>query len=360
MAARIMATPLRPMPTSTLWRAMCTERRPISIASATRSNAVDRDHDVGGLRRRRRGRGAHRDAHVGHGQRRRVVDRRRPPSRRRRRERSAHLAHERQLVLGREVGEWTSSSPTRRATSAATAASSPVTSAISVTPARRSRATSAGGVVAQAVAPSRATPAARPSTPTRMRGAAVRRGERRRARRGGGSQPCSRSHAAMPADHPPALHAALDRPRRAARHVVEPREAQVAGLAPCLPHERLAPARARRAGRARRPGAGSPSPAGPFRRHDPLDVRASEGQRAGLVEEDGARAAERLDRAGALDDHAAPGGARDARRRARSARPGSAGTASPPPAPPAPARDRRSPPTRPPRSRRVTGRNSAA
>ena len=47
-------------------------------------------------------------------------------------------------------------------------------------------------------------------------------------------------------------------------------------------------------------------------RHDLADVGGADRQRAGLVEEHGARLAERLDRAGALDDHAAARGAREA------------------------------------------------
>ena len=45
---------------------------------------------------------------------------------------------------------------------------------------------------------------------------------------------------------------------------------------------------------------------------DLLDLRAAAGQCPGLVEEDGARPAEALDRAASLDDHAQPGGSRDA------------------------------------------------
>ena len=69
---------------------------------------------------------------------------------------------------------------------------------------------------------------------------------------------------------------------------------------------------------------------------DLADVGRADGQRAGLVEQHGPRLAERLDRAGALDDHAAARGAREARTPARSARRGSAGTASRRPRRPAP------------------------
>ncbi len=47
-------------------------------------------------------------------------------------------------------------------------------------------------------------------------------------------------------------------------------------------------------------------------RDDIANVGCSHREGAGLVEQDGARLAERLDRSGALDDHAVAGGAREA------------------------------------------------
>jgi hypothetical protein len=51
-----------------------------------------------------------------------------------------------------------------------------------------------------------------------------------------------------------------------------------------------------------------PSPAG----NDPLHRRSPQRQRAGLVQQDGARLAEALDYSSALDEHARAGGPRDA------------------------------------------------
>ena len=62
------------MPTTTLWRAMRSERRPIRMACGDAVDAVDGDHGVGGLGGDGRALAGHRDADVGERERRRVVD----------------------------------------------------------------------------------------------------------------------------------------------------------------------------------------------------------------------------------------------------------------------------------------------
>ena len=193
------------MPATTLWRAMRSERRPISMASATRStrstaitaSAVSEETVAPAE--------AHGDAHVGRRQRRRVVDavahhHDRPALR------SGPQRPDDPSLPSGDRSAWTSSTPSPRATPSAAGRRVAGDHRDVAHAGRPQPGDAPGGVLPEASA-STSAPASRPSTPTST-GAPARRGRRARRRRAH-----SRARGAsrrLPAPYPPPVHRALD------------------------------------------------------------------------------------------------------------------------------------------------------
>ena len=259
------------------------------MASATTVDAVGHDHGVGGLRRDGRSGRAHRDADVGEGERRRVVDAVAHHHAQARRSGCAQRSDDLELSLGGAARRRRGRRRSRFPTASATARRSPVTIATWSMPAARrsSRSVRASG---RSRSESVIVPATRPSTPTttvaRPSSAAT---DGFSAAITAASQPVEAADGdAVRVD------ASLDALRRALRSS----PAAAPAGAPGAPRRAPAPRRARaaRAGRRRRRAAAARGLRDRRARSTRSTRRFAGRQRAGLVEQHRAHPPELLDR----------------------------------------------------------------
>ena len=272
---------------------------------------VDGDDGVGGLRGDRRAGHAHRDAEVGERQRGRVVDAVADHDHRAQRRVVAQPADDLELLLGGLLGvdavdAELARRPARRPTGG------------------RRRPSRRGGRPRRAVARRsgrRRGAARRPSRSRRRRGRRCRRARAPRRSRGRAARPRRRSRPrVLPAARrnarlPTATDAAVDRACDALAGLLVDVGRACAASRPASAAARTSASPSTCADMLSTEAASRSSSAGLaiVDRDDLANLGRADGQRAGLVEQDGARLAERLDRAGALDDHAVAGGAREAR-----------------------------------------------